>query len=263
MATNWPLLLGMGMLMLGGGLQGTLLSVRASREGFATILIGLVMSCYYVGYIGGSLGTPRLIQRVGHIRVFAALTAVASVTILLQAVYVAPAPWAVLRLVTGFCFAGIYVVAESWLNDRASNENRGALLAVYMMVLYVGLGGGQFLLNLADPLSLRLFIMTSVLISLAVLPMTLSVQHAPAHEVPQRIGYRELFRGSPLGVIGVMLSGMVTSSMFSMGPVYANLIGLARPTSPCSWAAASWRRSPCNCPSDAGPIASIVARCWW
>lgn len=226
MATNWPLLLGMGMLMLGGGLQGTLLSVRASREGFATILIGLVMSCYYVGYIGGSLGTPRLIQRVGHIRVFAALTAVASVTILLQAVYVAPAPWALLRLVTGFCFAGIYVVAESWLNDRATNENRGSLLAVYMMVLYVGLGGGQFLLNLADPLSSRLFIITSVMISLAVLPMTLSVQHAPQHAVPQRIGYRELFRASPLGVIGVMLSGMVTSSMFSMGPVYAHLIGL-------------------------------------
>jgi MFS family permease len=225
-AANWPLLLGMGMLMLGGGLQGTLLSVRASHEGFATIVIGVVMSCYYVGYIGGSLGTPRLIQRVGHIRVFAALTAVASVTILLQAVYVAPLPWALLRLTTGFCFAGIYVVAESWLNDRASNENRGSLLAVYMMVLYVGLGAGQFLLNVADPAGPLLFIIISVTISLAVVPMTLSVQHAPQHALPHRIGWRELFHASPLGVVGVVLSGMVTSSMFSMGPVYAHLIGL-------------------------------------
>ncbi len=216
----------MGMLMLGGGLQGTLLSVRASLEGFATIVIGVVMSCYYVGYIGGSLGAPRLIQRVGHIRVFAALTAVASVTILLQAIYIAPAPWAILRLITGFCFAGIYVVAESWLNDRATNANRGSLLAVYMMVLYIGLGGGQFLLNIADPLGSRLFIIISVAISLAMVPMSLSVQHVPRHDVPHRIGYRELLHASPLGVVGVCLSGIVTSSMFSMGPVYGHLIGL-------------------------------------
>lgn len=225
-AANWPLLLGMGMLMLGGGLQGTLLSVRASLEGFATTVIGVVMSCYYVGYIGGSLITPRLVHRVGHIRVFAALTAVASVAILLQAVYAAPAPWAILRLVSGFSFAGIYVVAESWLNDRASNENRGSLLAVYMLVLYAGLGGGQFLLNIADPLGAHLFILISVTISLAVLPMTLSVQHAPEHALPHPIGYRELFRASPLGVVGVVMSGMVTSSMFAMGPVYAQSIGL-------------------------------------
>lgn len=226
LAANWPLLLGMGMLMLGGGLQGTLLSVRASLEGFGTTVIGLVMSFYYVGYIGGSLITPRLVQRVGHIRVFAALTAVASVAILLQAVYPAPVPWAVLRVVSGFSFAGIYVVAESWLNDRASNDNRGALLAIYMLVLYAGLGVGQFLLNIADPLGSHLFILISVTISLAVLPMTLSVQHAPEHEVPHPIGYRELFRASPLGVAGVVLSGMVTSSMFAMGPVYAQNIGL-------------------------------------
>ena len=225
-AATWPLLLGMGMLMLGAGLQGTLISVRATIEGFATFVTGVVMSCYYVGYMGGSIGTPRLVQRVGHIRVFAALTAVASVTILLQAVFVDPVTWAVLRFVSGFCFAGIYVVAESWLNDHASNQNRGSLLAVYMLVLYVGLGGGQFLLNVADPLSPRLFIVISVMISLAVVPMTLSVQRAPQYDVPRTIGYRELFLASPLGVTGVVISGVVTSSVFSMGPVYAQSIGL-------------------------------------
>ena len=227
-ANTWPLLFGMFMLMLGAGLQGTLLSVRATNEGFATFVTGLVMSCYYVGYMGGSIGAPRLVQRVGHIRVFAALTAVASAVILLQGVFVEPTTWALLRGVSGFCFAGIYVVAESWLNDRASNQNRGSLLSVYMLLLYLGLGGGQFLLNVADTMSMQLFVVISVLISLAVVPMTLSVQRAPPHELPGMTGYRELFRASPLGVVGVAISGVVTSAMFAMGPVYAKLAGLPR-----------------------------------
>src|SRR5690606_16371275 len=130
---TWPLLLGMGLLMLGAGLQGTLLGLRATLENFPTPVIGVVMAAYYVGYIGGSLGAPHLMQRVGHIRVFAALTAVASVAILVQAVLVSPIVWTALRMTSGFCFAGVYVVAESWLNDRADNHNRCALPSVYMV----------------------------------------------------------------------------------------------------------------------------------
>src|SRR5262245_27477545 len=125
---TWPLLMGMGVLLLGAGLQGTLIGLRAALEGFPTFVIGVVMSCYYIGYVGGSMRTPRWVQRVGHIRVFAALSAVASGSILLQAVFVSPLAWAALRAVSGFCFAGIYVVAESWLNDRATNASRGSLL---------------------------------------------------------------------------------------------------------------------------------------
>lgn len=223
---TWPLLLGMGLLMLGAGLQGTLIGLRATLDGFAPFVVGVVMACYYVGYIGGSVGTPRLVARVGHIRVFAALTAVASVTILLQAVLVSPFTWSVLRALSGFCFAGIYVVAESWLNDRASNANRGAMLAVYMVVIYVGLGAGQFLLNAADPAGPLLFVLISVLISLAVVPMSLSVQRAPEFSIPRKIALGELFHASPLGVAGVFVSGVVTGSVFSMGPVYAQSIGL-------------------------------------
>jgi len=223
---TWPLLAGMLLLMLGAGLQGTLLSIRAISEGFTTMITGVVMSCYFLGYIGGSIATPRLVHRVGHIRVFAAFTAVASVTILLQVMLIDPFSWAALRLVSGFCFAGIYIVAESWLNAHATNENRGSLLAVYMLVLYVGLGGGQFLLNAADPLGPILFIAISVTISLAVVPMTLSVQSAPQYDIPHAIHYRDLFRASPLGASGVMVSGVVTGTVFSMGPVYAQLVGL-------------------------------------
>jgi MFS family permease len=223
---TWPLLLGMGLLMLGAGLQGTLLSVRATLDGFAPFTIGVVMSCYYIGYLGGSARTPQLVARVGHIRVFAALTAIASVAILLQAVFVTPFSWSVLRFVSGFSFAGIYVVAESWLNDRATNANRGSLLASYMLILYVGLGVGQFLLTAADPAGPLLFVLISMLISLAVVPISISAQHAPAYSVPRKIGFAELYRVSPLGVVGIVISGVVTSSVFSIGPVYAQLIGL-------------------------------------
>ena len=223
---TWPLLLGMGLLMLGAGLQGTLIGLRATLDGFSPLVVGVVMSCYYVGYIGGSIGTPRMVARVGHIRVFAALTAVASVAILLQATLVTAVSWSVLRAISGFCFAGIYVVAESWLNDRASNANRGALLAVYMLVIYVGLGGGQFLLNAADPAGPLLFVLISVLISLAVVPMSLSVQRAPEFSIPRKTALGDLYNASPLGVVGVFVSGVVTGSVFSMGPVYAQTIGL-------------------------------------
>jgi len=148
---TWPLLLGMGILMLGAGLQATILGLRATLEGFPTPVTGLVMSCYYVGYLLGTQIAPRALRRVGHVRAFAALAALASVASLIHASWVHPLPWALMRLVSGLCFAGIYVVAESWLNHRASRANRGRLLAIYMLVLYVGLGSAQFLLVLTSP----------------------------------------------------------------------------------------------------------------
>jgi MFS family permease len=222
---TWQLLLGMGVLMLGAGLQGTLLGVRATLEGFPAPVIGLVMSCYYVGYLVGTKATPHFVARVGHVRVFAAFTAVASATILLHSALVEPVFWALMRLGSGVCFAGIYVVAESWLNGRASSANRGALLAVYMVILYIGLGASQFLFMLADAGSPSLFILASALISLAVVPMALTVQRTPEITVPRRVRYRDLYRNSPLGVVAVVMSGMVAAILFSFGPVYARLRG--------------------------------------
>ena len=207
-ATAWPLLLGMGVLMLGAGLQSTLLGVRASIEDFPTSVIGVVMSAYYVGYLLGTIAAPQLIRKVGHIRVFAALAAVASAATLLQAVFVHPLPWAVMRLMTGFCFAGIYVVAESWLNERATRANRARLLAVYMVVLYVGLGAAQFLLVLSNPRSASPFMLVSALISLAMVPIVLSAQPTPAVVVPRSVRYRDLYRNSPLGVVAVTVAGL-------------------------------------------------------
>jgi len=225
LTTTWPLLLGMGILMLGAGLQGTLLGLRATIEGFPTPVTGLVMSCYYVGYLLGTLIAPRLLRRIGHVRVFAAFAALASVAALVHASWVHPLPWGAMRLISGLCFAGIYVVAESWLNHRATGTNRGRLLAVYMLVLYVGLGAAQFLLVLASPQTAAPFMMVSALISLAMVPIVASAQQTPEPAVPHPVSYRDLYRNSPLGLVAVAVSGMISSIIFSMGPVYARLNG--------------------------------------
>jgi MFS family permease len=225
-AAAWPLLLGMGVLMLGAGLQGTLLGIRATLEGFPTPVIGVVMSCYYVGYLLGTLAAPQLLRKIGHVRVFAGLAAVASAAILVQGASVRPLTWGAMRLVSGLCFAGIYVVAESWLNDRASRANRGRLLAVYMLILYVGLGAAQFLLLLSNPRTPTPFMLISVLISLAMVPIVVSAQQAPDLAIPRKVHYRDLYGNSPVGLVAVTVSGMISSIIFSMGPVYARLSGL-------------------------------------
>ena len=212
--------------MLGAGLQGTLLGLRATLEGFPTTVTGVIMSCYYVGYLLGTAAAPRLLRQIGHIRVFAALAAIASASILVQASFVQPVVWAATRLLSGVCFAGIYVVAESWLNDRASHTNRGRLLALYMVVLYVGLGAAQFLLILANPSTPTPFMLVSVLISLSMVPIAMSAQQLPQPALPKKVSYRELYRNSPLGVVAVSVSGMISAIIFAMGPVYARLRGL-------------------------------------
>jgi MFS family permease len=222
---TWPLLLGMGILMLGAGLQSTLLGVRATIEEFPTTVTGIIMSCYYVGYLIGTRLAPRLMRRVGPVRVFATLAALASVAVLVHASWVHPGPWALMRFTSGVCFAGIYVVAESWLNHRATSRNRGRLLATYMLVLYVGLGSAQFLLILSSPQSTELFMLVSALISAAMVPIVASAEEVAEAPVPQRVRFRELYRDSPTGVVGVAISGLISSIIFSMGPVYARLSG--------------------------------------
>ena len=222
-SATWPLLLGMGVLMLGAGLQSTLLGLRATLEGFPTLVTGVIMSCYYAGYVLGTMIAPPLLRQVGHIRVFAALAAVASVAILVQGCFVNPYSWGAMRLMSGLCFAGIYVVAESWLNNRASRANRGRLFAVYMLVLYGGLGAAQFLLILSDPRTPIPFMLVSVLISLAMVPIVVSAQQLPQHTVPRKVRLLELYRNSPLGVVAVTMSGLISAIIFSMGPVYAQL----------------------------------------
>jgi len=223
---SWALLLGFGVLMLGDGLQSTLLAVRADIEGFSATITGFIMSSFYIGFLLGSILCPGITARVGHIRVFAALAALASASILIHALFVNITVWILLRLISGFCFAGLYIVAESWLNDRATNETRGQLLSMYMVVTYIGVGAGQLLLNLAAPTDFPLFILTSVLISIAVVPLLLSAGSPPKFHESVGISLLELYRLSPLGIVSMFVVGLVTATFFALGPVYGQRIGL-------------------------------------
>jgi MFS family permease len=226
-SSAWALLLGIALVMLANGLQGTLLGLRATLEGFSTTTTSLVMTGYFVGFLGGSVVVPRLLRNVGHIRVFAALASLASGAALLHAVFVQPVAWGVFRLIHGFCYSGLYVVAESWLNDVATNETRGQLLSVYMVIVLAGMGAGQFLLNVADPQSFELFVLVSVLVSFALVPISLTCSRAPAFEAPAHVGMRQLYSTTPLGVVGALLVGVSHGTLFGMGAVYAKNAGFS------------------------------------
>ena len=160
-----PLFIGLAFLMVGNGLIGSLLGIRAASEGFPTSIIGVVMALYYVGFLVGSLKIPGWLTSVGHIRVFSGLASLAAATTLSYVIVLAPISWGVLRFVAGLCMSGLYVTVESWLNDRASNATRGRLLSVYMLVVTLGLAAGQFLLGSADPGGTKLFLVAGILTS--------------------------------------------------------------------------------------------------
>jgi MFS family permease len=224
LSASWAILLGIGFMMLANGLQGTLLGVRAGIEGFSTFTTGIMMSGYFIGIFIGSFVAPRLVKRVGHIRVFSALASLASISILFHGVYVDPWLWMAMRVVTGISFAGFYVVTESWLNDRASNETRGKILSIYMLIITGSMGAGQFLLTLAKPEAIDLFILISVIISFGLIPILLTVEPAPSFDTSSKMSIIDLYRASPLAVIGNCLTGMAHGTIFGLGAIYASQV---------------------------------------
>jgi len=225
---SWPLLLGMLLLMLGNGLQGTLLGVRGSLEQIDSATMGYIMAGYFVGFLGGSKITPMLLTKVGHVRVFAALGSLVSAAFILYAAVVNPYAWWALRVVVGFCFSGLYVVAESWLNHSSSNETRGKSLSLYMMVQMSGMVLGQLLLNLADPAGYDLFVLITVLVSISIAPMLLSSStSAPLENSARPMSLKELIRTSPLASFGMLMLGGIYAVLFAMSPVYATERGLS------------------------------------
>lgn len=211
----------MSVLLLGSGLLGTLLGVRSVLAGFPTYLSGLIMAAYFAGLVAGTIWCRPIVQRVGHIRAFAAAAALISATALLHAFEVSAALWIALRVATGFSFAAIYLVVESWLNARATNQSRGAILSIYMVASYLSIGLGQFLLMVDVPTSFRLFALASVLFSLGVIPVALTRASAPEIEPIESTGIRRLYAISPLGVVGCVIAGFISGGIYGMGPVYA------------------------------------------
>ncbi|MFN3723830.1 MAG: MFS transporter [Paracoccaceae bacterium] len=224
---TWALLLGLGLLMLGNGMQGTLLGIRGGIEEFSTFQMSLVMSAYFVGFLFGSRLAPDMIRRVGHVRVFAALGSLISAVLILYAAAPDWMAWAALRVLIGFSFSGVYITTESWLNNASTNENRGQALSLYLIVQMIGIIAAQLLLNVGDASGYILFVIPSVLVSLAFTPILLSASPAPAFESTKPMSFRRLYEASPLGCVGMFLLGGVFSAQFGMAAVWGTQAGLS------------------------------------
>jgi len=215
------LLVGVAFLISGHGLQITLIPLRAAAEGWSPFEIGIIGSAYYVGFVAGCVAAPYVILRAGHIRAFAALVSLASAITILQAVVVAVAPWILFRLMFGVAFAGLYMIIESWFNDRATNQNRGRIMAAYIAVNFAAITVGQFMVTLDQPTSFTLFALASVAVSLSAIPVALTRSVQPAPLAIARLRPWELYAASPVGLVGVTVVGIANGAFWSLAAVYA------------------------------------------
>jgi len=218
---SWALFSGFAILITAHGFQGNLLQVRSVIEDFSFITTGIIMSGYFVGYFVGANMIPNLVSKVGHIRVFAAFASMASLSILIHAVFVDPIVWTLARFLTGFSLIGVYIVVESWLNDRATNRNRGGVLSIYMFITFTGLAIGTLLLNFNKPQEYEPFILTSLLFSIALVPILLTKRAAPKFKKIGSIKIKQLYKISPLGTFSMLCNGLIHSAIFGYGAVYA------------------------------------------
>jgi MFS family permease len=226
-SSSWALLLGMFMLMIGNGLQGTLLGLRGEYEGFSTFEISTVMSAYFVGFLGAARLAPLMLRSVGHVRVFSAFGSTISAVLILYPTLTEPWAWVLGRVIIGFCFCGVYITAESWLNDASSNQNRGKALSLYMIVQMAGIILAQYLLVLGDFKGYTLFIISSVLVSMSFAPVLLSNRPTPAFAMTKPLPIRQLIKASPLACMGMFLLGSVFAAQFGMSAVYGSRAGLS------------------------------------
>lgn len=224
---TWALFVGLALVMVGNGLNGSLLGVRSEQAGFSLGVTGLIMAAYFAGFLAGTLYAESALNKVGHIRVFAALASGASSVVLVQALATNAISWGVTRFVFGACMAGLYVVVESWLNDLATNATRGRMLSVYMIVTMGGIASGQMLLNVEDESGFVLFIAVSVLVSLSLVPVTLSASSAPPLSIAEPMGLRALVPRVPTGLVSSFFCGAGTGALIGMAAVYASQAGMS------------------------------------
>jgi len=224
---SWALFLGYAVLIIAHGLQGNLLGVRAVLENFNIIATGALMSGYFIGYFVGANSVPGLVSKVGHIRVFAAFASMASLSILFHAIVVNPYAWVLGRFITGFSIIGIFIVVESWLNDRATNKTRGKVLSIYMIITFIGLGLGVLLLNFSNPKQYEPFILVSLLLSIALVPILLTKRKAPTFKKISSIKIKELYKISPLATFSMFCCGFIHPVIFTLGAVYGALMNFS------------------------------------
>jgi MFS family permease len=224
---TWALFFGVGMMMLANGLQGSLIGIRASLEGYSASASGIILTGYYAGFLLGALYIPQRIKNVGHVRTFAALASIASISILIQSLHVSFLGWFLMRFISGICFVGLYTVAESWVNDLTDNEHRGQALSIYMIVSMAGSAFGQLFLNIANPETATLFMIVSILISISLVPILIVVSKQPDFSVAKFFTIKELYKASPLGVVAAIMTGLAHGTLWGIGSIYGLKNGLS------------------------------------
>ena len=216
-----------GLLLLANGMFGTLIGLRTQIEHFSTATAGLIVAAYFVGLLAGGIQAVRVVAAVGHIRAFAAFASIMSVCALGIILAIDHFVWAAMRFIGGFCMAGMIVATESWLNERCTNQTRGQVMAFYMITNYLAAGCGQFILPLGDPADFELFCVASIIYSLALVPVLLTRASAPRPSPPERASMPELWRVSPLGLIGATAAGVVNTNFQGLAPVFAHGAGFS------------------------------------
>ena len=220
------LLLSVSCMMIGHGLQATLLPIRADFENFSDLVVGLVSSSYFAGFVIGCFFAPYIVLRAGHIRAFAAVVSLSSAASLVYIIGIDPIPWILARAVFGFCISGFYIIVESWLNERTSNETRGLIMSIYIVVNFVSIMLGQMIVTVSNHASFAPFVLASIIVSIAVLPVSLTRSAQPAPISLVKFHPQKIYKLSPAAFVGVIFVGATTASLWSLSPLYALRIGL-------------------------------------
>ncbi|MBD8877882.1 MFS transporter [Roseibium polysiphoniae] len=227
LASVSALLISVALLILGHGLQSTLLPLAASNADFSDLQIGAISSAYFIGLVLGCLGAPLVIMRAGHIRAYAAVVSLMSAAAILHPIAVDPVAWFAIRIISGFCLAGFYMIVESWLNESATNENRGTIMSTYVVILFAAMMVGQVSISGMDITSFIPFAIASVTVSLAVIPVALTSANQPAPITLVRFRPIKLYRNSPAALVGALLIGVANGAIWSLSPLYGSQIGFS------------------------------------
>ena len=222
-----PLLIAAGILLGGNGLQGTLVALRGAIEGFSPATIGFMGTAYFAGFLLGCLAITRILKSVGHVRAFAALAALASSGTLVLVLVIDPWTWSAMRFLTGFCFAGLFTVMESWLNSGVRNEDRAQVLGVYRIIDLGSVTGAQFLIPVFGAGGFAIFAIMSIMITLSLVPVSLGDRSNPAPPEDVKLDLSRAWRISPLAAIGCIAVGVTNSAFRTLSPVYAEQIGMS------------------------------------
>ncbi|MDO1582041.1 MFS transporter [Rhizobium oryzicola] len=224
----FSLLVGTLFIFLGNGLQGLLLPVRGTHEGYSNEVLGLLGTSWAAGFVIGCFVAPQVVRRTGHIRAFSGFGAVICMNVLVTGIFVDDVAWLVLRAVTGFCTAGTSMIIESWLNERSTNESRGAIFSLYIAITLMGVVGGQVIVGMVDVTTPLLFMICGILYCFAILPTTLSKAQSPQPLKRVKLDLRALYRNSPISFVGILMIGMANGAYGTLGAVFAAQAGLGQ-----------------------------------